>query len=62
MVAYKGIEYYQDNDSLWKVRRDDSIFIIALDDSKASGRRRIFMQNNTEKKCKEYIDWLLSRG
>jgi hypothetical protein len=59
--TYKGYDYYQDNDGLWKVNLDksgDSVFVIALDDSKLSGKRRMEMQYNTGDKCKEYIDWV----
>jgi hypothetical protein len=59
MPYYKEIEYYLDNDNLWKVKIDDSIIIIALDDSKVDDNRVIRDKKNNEKSCREYIDWLL---
>ncbi len=60
MVFYKGYYYYLDVDNLWKVNMDESIFIVALDDSKTSFNRKIISSKNTEVTCKEFIDWFLN--
>ncbi len=59
--TYKGMDYFQDKDDLWKVILDkDSVFIVALDDSKTCGHRRILEEANTENTCRNYIDFCTS--
>ena len=56
--TYKGMNYFKDKDDLWKVILDkDSVFIVALDDSKTCGHRRILEEANTENTCRKYIDF-----
>ncbi len=55
---YKGYQYFKDNDGLWKViLSDKQTFIVALDDSKENGTRKIILKNNNEETCKRFIDW-----
>ena len=59
MKKYKGYTYFLDKDGLWKVRLDkDHFFVVALDDSKLIGNKKIFWDKNTEETCKEYIDYI----
>ena len=60
MKKYKEIKYFFDkNDKLWKIFLDQKrFFIVALDDSKNCGYRKIVQKNNTENNCKKYIDWI----
>ena len=60
MPNYRGFEYFKDKDSLWKVKDGESVFVVALDDSKIGGNKKIIESRNTEQACKEYIDWFLS--
>lgn len=64
MKEYRGVKYFfDDKDSLWKiVLKNGGFFVVALDDSKLCGYRRIVEEYNTEKSCKEYIDWILSKS
>ena len=57
--TYKGHNYYKDADGLWKVEKDGSVFVVALDDSKMSGNRSVNMQYNNEESAKRYIDWVV---
>ncbi len=55
---YKGYEYHKDKDGLWKVLlSNEQIFIVALDDSKNEGVRKINWKNNSELTCRKFIDW-----
>ncbi|MEA3515523.1 MAG: hypothetical protein U9R34_08665 [Nanoarchaeota archaeon] len=57
MGEYKGYKYFLDKDKLWKIiLSDNHIFIVALDDSKTYGNRKIIWKNNNEETCKKYID------
>jgi|GEM_PF-4147609 len=57
MREYRGYNYFLDKDNLWKVVLDKNrFFIVALDDSKLFGNKRINYKKNTEKTCKKYID------
>lgn len=59
--TYKGLRYYKDKDGLWKVIHDNnSIFIVAWDDSKMTGRKNLVEEANTENTCKKYIDFCTS--
>lgn len=59
MQSYRGYNYFQDNDGLWKVVLEkDIFFVVALDDSKFSGPKKIIIENNTEENCKKYIDYI----
>lgn len=57
-MLYKGVYYYKKN-GLWEVVWKGSVFVVALDDSKLCGRRRIVWSKNNEESCKEFIDLLL---
>ena len=35
--------------------------IVALDDSKTNGNRKIIKSKNNEKTCKKFIDWLIQK-
>lgn len=59
MQKYRGLGYFKDTDGLWKVMIDSQAFIVALDDSKTSGSRRIEPDRNNEDTCKAFIDWYL---
>ena len=57
MNKYRGYRYFLDKDGLWKIiLTTGHVFIVALDDSKLFGNKRIVYEKNTEKTCKEYID------
>lgn len=57
MREYKGYKYFKNESGLWTVILDrDSLFIVALDDSKAHGNRKIVWNNNNEDTCKRFID------
>ncbi len=58
MKKYKGYKYFLDeDDGLWKVILDkNSFFVVALDDSKLYGNKKIVKKYNNEKTCKKYID------
>ena len=59
MKTYKGYSYFLDKDGLWKVRLNtNSVFIVALDDSKFCGKRKIINSKNNEETCKKYIDFI----
>ena len=58
MKSYKGYNYFKDYDGLWKVIIDGDEFIVALDDSKLSGKREIISKFNNEKSCRKLIDFL----
>jgi len=59
MKKYRGYSYFKDADGLWKVfLGDDKYYVVALDDRKFSGKREINNENNSELKCREYIDIL----
>lgn len=59
MKEYNGYKYFQDKDGLWKVvLGDNSLFIVALDDSKFCGYRKVVWEKNNEETCREYIDYI----
>ena len=59
MKEYKGYKYFKDNDGLWKVvLNNHHFFVVALDDSKTNGRRKVYLSRNNAKTCREYINWL----
>jgi hypothetical protein len=60
-LQYHGYRHFQDTeDGLWKVILDkNTVFVIALDDSKLCGLRRIIWKMNTEAHCKRFIDLLI---
>lgn len=53
---YKGHEIVEE-EGLIIVHKDDSDYIVALDDSKSKGPKFINLSNNTVEAAKEYIDW-----
>jgi len=59
MPEYRGMIYVKDRDGLWKVKINNDWFIVALDDSKNFGVKRIVWPNNTSEICKRFIDWSL---
>lgn len=59
MPEYRGMIYVKDQDGLWKVKTNNDWFIVALDDSKNSGVKRVVWRNNTPEICKRFIDWSL---
>jgi hypothetical protein len=61
MPIYRNIKYIKDKDLLWKILINNSIFIVALDDSKTNGNRKIIKSKNNEKTCKKFIDWLIQK-
>ena len=61
MLEYKGFNYFKDTDSLWKVIVDSSIFVVALDDSKIGGNKRIIESKNNETTCQEFINWITKK-
>lgn len=57
MNKYKEYFYFLDEDGLWKVKLDEeNLFIVALDDSKINGKRKLIEEKNNEETCIEYID------
>jgi hypothetical protein len=57
MKKYKGYKYFLDEDGLWKViLSKDIFFIVALDDSKIYGNKKIISKYNNEQSCKKFID------
>lgn len=60
MKEYLGYAYFKDIDGLWKVVVGDSLFIVALDDSKINSNKIILASKNAEAVCKEYIEWLVN--
>ena len=58
MQIYKGYSYLLDKDGLWKVLLDESLFVVAMDDSKICNLKRIIPEKNNENTCKRFIDWL----
>jgi hypothetical protein len=62
LKKYKGHYYYRSPEGLWIVlSRSGGEFIVALDDSKISGGRKMIMSANNEKTAKKYIDSILNR-
>lgn len=60
MNSYKDYNYFKDKDGLWKVKiGSNSLFIVALDDSKLNGIKKINYSKNNEQNCENYIDWML---
>jgi hypothetical protein len=59
MHIYKGYEYFKDKYGLWSVKlKSGDIFIVALNDSKSSGGRKIVDSANNVKTAKKYIDFI----
>lgn len=61
MKTYKGYKYFKDKDNLWKVILKNSMFVVALDDSKFISGRNIIDEKNNEQTCIEFID-LISKN
>lgn len=60
MQYYKGYKYFLDKDKLWKVILENNhLFVVALDDSKMFGGKKIINRKNEEETCKKYIDLLI---
>jgi len=56
MKSFKGNDYFKDSDGLWKVKLSEgNYYIVALDDSKLSGKRVFNRSNNCETACNKYI-------
>jgi len=61
MALYQGYTYFLDVDDLWKVVLEDGIlYVVALDDSKDSGRKKINQEHNTEERCMAFIDRIVN--
>jgi len=60
METYKGYKYFLDKDGLWKVVLGDNLFIVALDDSKSFGNKKIILDRNNKETCKKYIDLIIT--
>lgn len=56
-TMYKGYRI-EKNDGVYEVVKNDSRFIVALDDSKSSGQRTFNDKANNIKTSKKYIDWI----
>jgi hypothetical protein len=56
---YKGNQIVKtgDNFSVWNPK-EETLFVVALDDSKSTGGRFINQEANTVEKAREYIDWV----
>jgi hypothetical protein len=59
MKEYKGYKYDCGADGIWFVLldNDSSKFIVALDDSKRSGKREFNESANNEEACREFINY-----
>jgi hypothetical protein len=60
MKQYKGFQYSCDGEGVWFVLLDNdgSKFIVALDDSKRSGKREFKDELNNEDACRQFIDYI----
>jgi NAD-dependent SIR2 family protein deacetylase len=60
MKHYRGCQYFKDKDGLWKVVIDaETSFVVAFDDSKLNGKKKVIWKKNTEDVCKKYIDYIV---
>lgn len=55
-MEYKGYRIKKDRGLYRVVLKNHREFILALDDSKLSGKRQINEDKNTIKECKNFID------
>lgn len=58
--AYKDFNIVQDEGCIMvHDPQKETIFVVALDDSKKSGRRKFDKEYNTVEAAREHIDWIV---
>ena len=59
---YRGMSIVNSNNnySVWNPK-NESLFVVALDDSKTTGKREIIQENNNIESARKYIDWILEK-
>lgn len=60
LKEYKGYKIVDKNNLITVIYSDGTEFIVALDDSKMNGNRKINDEFNNVKSAKEYIDFIIS--